>query len=177
MIFGLVDWVIIVVVLFSTIISLWRGATREIISLLTWVLAAWLAFHYYAMFSLLLEPYIEAPELRAAASFGIIVLLVLIVGTFVGRAITKAINYIGLSGIDKIMGMAFGCARGVLILAIVVLLVSYTELPSEPWWQNSLLIPYLVQVADYMSNWLSQHGFEPFQVGTSSDIILPHSEG
>ncbi len=171
------DWVIIIVIIFSTAISLWRGAAREVLSLGIWVLAAWLAFHYSKMLQPALASYIEAPEIQLAASFTIIVIAVLIVGAFVSRALTQFINFVGLNGLDRILGLIFGCARGVLILAIFVLLASFTELPSEPWWQDSLLIPHLTQVADYMSEWLDQRGFEPFQTGATNAIIHPQPEG
>jgi membrane protein required for colicin V production len=177
MILGPADWVIIAVVIFSTVISLWRGATREVLSLATWIIAAWVAIKYSKLLQPLLADYITAPEIQFAVAFAILVVAVLIIGTLLGRAITQFISFAGLAGIDRILGLAFGCARGVLILAIFVLLASFTELPSEPWWEESQLIPHLTHVADYMADWLHTRGYEPFQTNGVDDILHPQPQG
>lgn len=177
MLLGMADWIIIAVILLSTVISLWRGAAREVLSLVVWVAAFWIAFKFNALFEPALAPYVEAPELRFVISFVLIILVVVILGTIMGRILTAAINTVGLSGLDKILGMAFGCARGVLILAVFVVLARFTELPSEPWWENSLLIPHIEIVSDFINDWLNNQGFEPFQTSHVDAIIQPHYEG
>ncbi len=176
MLFTLVDWVIIIVIIFSTLISLWRGAAREVLSLLTWLVAIWVAFTYYTALEPALVPYVEAPELRMAITFTILLVAVVIVGTIIAKVVSTAINSVGLSGLDRILGLGFGCLRGVLILAIFVLLAGFTELPSEPWWKDSTLIPHLKVVGTYLMDWLGQQGFEPFKTEPTNGIMQDYSE-
>ncbi|MEW6038303.1 MAG: CvpA family protein, partial [Pseudomonadota bacterium] len=42
---------------------------------------------------------------------------------------------------DRLAGLVFGLARGVLLVSVLVLLAGFTPLPRDPWWRASLLIP------------------------------------
>jgi membrane protein required for colicin V production len=49
--------------------------------------------------------------------------------------------------------MLFGLARGMLVVAVLVLLGGLTPLPEDPWWQESKLIPPFQALAI----WLRDH--------------------
>jgi len=46
--------------------------------------------------------------------------------------------------------MIFGAARGVLLVAIIVLLARLTPLPEDPWWHDSRLIVNFEKLSDWM---------------------------
>jgi membrane protein required for colicin V production len=46
--------------------------------------------------------------------------------------------------------MVFGLARGVFIIAILVLLAHLTAMPKETWWQSSVLVPQFQIVSDWI---------------------------
>lgn len=48
-----------------------------------------------------------------------------------------------LSGVDRLLGAAFGLARAVLIIGIGVLLARGTEIARQPYWTESRLLPHL----------------------------------
>ena len=52
------------------------------------------------------------------------------------------------------LGSLFGIARGVLIVAILVLIGGLTVLPQDSWWQESMLIPHFEDLAVWMARWL-----------------------
>lgn len=168
---GILDWFLIGVVLISTLISIWRGAVREIFSLATWVLAAIVGMKYNHLLVPMYAKYIAAPEIQLAASFITLVVFVVVIGTIIGVSASKLVNTIGLKGLDKVLGMGFGCARGILIIAIVVYFARFTELPAEQWWTSSKLLPHFEVVADKMESWMTQQGIKPFQVDTSGTGI------
>jgi membrane protein required for colicin V production len=45
----------------------------------------------------------------------------------------------GLSGTDRFLGMAFGAARGVLLVVVAVGLLSLGPVQQDGWWQNRLV--------------------------------------
>ena len=55
-----------------------------------------------------------------------------------------------MSGTDRFIGMIFGAARGVLVVAILVLLAGLTPLPQEGWWLQSSLVGYFEELAFWM---------------------------
>lgn len=144
---GVVDWLILAVVLVSTLVSLLRGFVREVISLLTWVAAFVIALGFSPLAAQWLPAAIEIPSMRVATAFLALFILVLLIGGLINWAVSKAVEKTGLSGTDRSIGLVFGAARGVFIVAVLILLAGLTAMPSEPWWQDSLLIPHVRVVA------------------------------
>ena len=141
-----VDYVILAVVLLSAIYGAVRGFLREAISLASWVIALWLAWHYAE----LLTPYfsaIESVAVRAWTARGIILIGALVVGTFVGILASRVVRLSLFSGLDRVLGFLFGAVRGVVILGLVVILADQLRIDTEQWWRKSQLIPYAEMVA------------------------------
>ena len=45
------------------------------------------------------------------------------------------------------LGMTFGAARGIRIVAMLVLFAGLTPMPQEAWWQQSQLVGYFTDIA------------------------------
>ena len=93
------------------------------------------------------EHSIRTPELRLVTGYGICVVAVLIVGALVNAIFRRLVAGAGLSGPDRGLGMLFGFARGVLLVALMVFLLGFTAATREPWWRQSLLLPQFQTVA------------------------------
>jgi membrane protein required for colicin V production len=158
----MIDWIILVIILLSTLISIWRGAVREIISLTTWVLAALVGFKYNKLLVHFYSAFTANESLQIGASFLTLVVLVVILGTLLGVALSKVTQKIGLAGLDRILGLGFGAARGVLMVSLAVLFAQYTELPAQEQWKNSRFIPQFEVFAGKINQWLTAQGLEPF---------------
>ncbi len=150
------DIAILAVILVSTLISLIRGFVKESISLATWLIAGFIAMSYYLVLSDLLLPYIESPTISQAASFAILFITTLIVGAIINYMISQLVSKTGLSGTDKLLGMIFGAARGVLIISMIVLFAGLTPMPSEAWWQESNLVEHFKEIAIWIQQWMPQ---------------------
>jgi len=147
---SIVDYVIIGIILVSTLISLVRGFVKEVISLLTWVAAFVVAMGLSSPASALVPQAVDIPSARVAIAFMILFVLVLIIGGIINWAISTLVNKTGLSGTDRSVGMVFGLARGVFIIAILILLAGLTAAPQAPWWQDSTLLPHFSVVAEWI---------------------------
>ena len=150
------DIAILAVILISTLISLVRGFVKESISLTTWVLAGFIALSYYLVLADLLKPYIESPTIAQVAGFSVLFLSTLIVGAIINYMVSQLVNKTGLSGTDKTLGLVFGAARGVLIVAMIVLFAGLTPMPSESWWQESLMVEHFLKVALWIKDFMPQ---------------------
>ena len=145
-----VDLVIIGIIVLSALISLIRGFVKESISLVTWVVAGLLALRYYGPMADLLEPFINSVTLREWIGGGILFVATLIVGAIVNFIVSQLVSKTGLSGTDKTLGVIFGGARGVLIVTMVVLLAGLTPMPEASWWQDSVMIEFFQQLAEWV---------------------------
>jgi len=131
------DYFILGLIGLSLLISLWRGFIKEAISLATWIIAVLVATTFYAPFADMLTPWIELPSARTIAGMTGLFLIVLILGALVGFLAGQLVKKTGLGGTDRLLGTVFGAARGVILVAILVLLAGLTALPRDPWWQTS----------------------------------------
>jgi len=143
-----VDWLIIVACLGSAGFGFWRGFAQEALSVVTWLAAIWLAWRFTWVVEPLLGEWVVAPELKVWAARAVIFLLILILGGLTAWFVRALIRHSGLGGTDRLLGSLFGFTRGVLIFGLVVIVLEFTGLDQDPWWQGASLGSYGEQVAD-----------------------------
>jgi len=164
------DYVIIGVIVLSVVISVFRGFVREALALLVWAFAVVVGWTFFRELAVHLEPWISVPSLRYAAALALLVIGVLIVGGLVTYLVGQLVERTGLSGTDRMMGMVFGAARGVLLVAVMVLIAGLTPLPEDPWWKDSQLVSYFEEVAVWLREQLPEDVAERFHFSIDSVI-------
>jgi len=134
---GWVDLALLVVLLLSLGLGLWRGFVLEALALLGWVVAyfvaVWLA-PQWAPHLPLGEP---GSSLNHAAAFAAAFLAVLIGWGLASRLVRLLVNATPLRGADRVLGAAFGLARGVLLLMLLAAAVALTPAARSPQWHQS----------------------------------------
>jgi membrane protein required for colicin V production len=135
------DWIIVAILAISVLVGLWRGLVREAIALAVWVAAIAAAIVFGAQVAGLYEHWISLPSARIALGYATVFILVLVVGGLAGWLVGRLVQGTGLGGTDRILGLGFGLLRGGLMIAALLLVLGYTPLPNDPWWQQSQLIP------------------------------------
>lgn len=148
-----IDFLIIGVISFSMIISLIRGFVREALSLAFWIIAFWVAITFAEHVSVYLSSYMSDAPLRMALSFFILFASVLILNVILNMIISRVVDKTGLSGTDRILGAIFGAARGVLLVAVLLLMANLTAIPSSAAWQHSKLVATFSPI----ETWLKQY--------------------
>lgn len=151
-----IDVAILALIAVSALVSLLRGFVREALSLAAWVLAFWVALTFAARLAAtpLLMEQIDSPTVRAAAAFVALFLLTLLVGVLINVLVSQLVRKTGLSGTDRIVGAVFGVGRGIIVVGVLVLLAGFTQLPTEPWWRGSALLPQFQSLALWMKDFL-----------------------
>ncbi len=142
-----VDYAIIAILVVSAGISVLRGFLREAISLLGWVFAFWLALTFADDVSGLFARYVSQPSIRHALAFFTIVVATLIVTAIVMYFVRLAVDKTEITGTDRALGIVFGIARGIVIVAILVLFAGLTALPQDAWWRESTFLPHFQVLA------------------------------
>lgn len=140
------DFAALTIISLSLLLGLWRGAISEILAILVWI-CLFLSVQYGTeTVSELLSFTIENHVYRIAGAMVAIAIAVLVVGAGVRLLCVRVIRGVGLGLIDRLLGAAFGCLRGVAILLILVLIGGMTGIPKQPWWRDALLAPPLETV-------------------------------
>ena len=163
-----VDFLILGIIAISVIVSFFRGFLREALSLLVWIIAFWIAWTFFRDVEGMFSQWISAPSVRMAVAFVVLVIGVVIVGGLVTWLIGTLADKTGLSGSDRVIGIFFGGARGIALIAIAVMLAGVTPFPQDPWWQESRLIPHFEEIAEWGKAYLPQDIAEYIQFEESA---------
>lgn len=155
-----IDYFIIAIILFSTLISLIRGFISEAVSLLTWIIAAIIAFRSAASVGHLFSSLIHNPSIRLIIGFIIVFIIILIIGSIINHFLVAFIRSTGLSGPNRLLGMIFGFTRGVLLIAIFILFAQATSVVRENWWLTSQLIPYFQGITRWLHQIIPGHFYQ-----------------
>jgi len=174
--FTWVDWAILAIIAVSSLISLKRGFVKEALSLLTWIIAGAVAWMFGGGISQYLEGYIQTPSARVIAGCAILFVATLLVGAMINFLIGELIRVTGLSGTDRFLGMAFGAARGALLVVVAVGLLSLGPVQQDPWWQEARLLPQFLLVADWAKNLILGLTSQWLASGISAPADLPFQE-
>ena len=97
---NITDWVILGVVIASGIISLFRGFTKEFLSLFLWVFSFIAAISLEYLVSPFITGYIGNPEISKIGAYVVIFVACIFLGGIVINMISKLIKWSGVSGFD-----------------------------------------------------------------------------
>ncbi len=109
------DYVLLAIVLGSVFMSVRKGFSREVIGLAAALAALVLGMWFYGLAGSFLIPYVSSLRVANLIGFLLVVFAVLICGGLLGWIVSRFLRTIGLSFFDRLLGAAFGFARGVLI--------------------------------------------------------------
>ncbi len=151
-----VDVVVIFVICLSALFSLMRGFVKEAISLATWIIAIWLAATFSPKLAAVLPAGIESEAVRQAVGFGVLFVLSLMLGALINVLVSQVVKKTGLSGADRVFGVAFGVLRGGLIVVVFVVIGGMTPLPEADWWQSSVLLEWFESVAIVIQGYIPE---------------------
>ena len=148
------DYGVAVVVGLSVLLGVIRGLVREVLSLAAWVVAFVAAGLFGGWLAERLPGDIPVPELRLAAGYLAVFLAFLVAMSLAAMVIARLAKAAGLGVEDRVLGAAFGAARGLLIVTVLVLGAGLSSLPRHPAWRDALTSGPLEAVATEVKQWL-----------------------
>ncbi len=127
--FTLVDGAVAVIILVSAILAYSRGFVREGMAIVGWIAAAVVGYMFAPKAMPLIKeiPVLrdiigESCELSVISSFIGVFAIALVVVSLFTPLFSSAIQRSALGGIDQAMGFVFGALRGILLVAIALVL-------------------------------------------------------
>ena len=125
---NLIDGASFIIIFLSSSLAYFRGLSREILAIMSWILAALIAFILAPVINPALngvpvvkEILAESCQLSILIAFVLGFILTLILFSVFIPFITNIIQRSNLSGIDRFLGLCFGALRGLLVLIIVMI--------------------------------------------------------
>ena len=132
------DYTILLIIGISVVVSMMRGAVREVLAIMGWLAAIYVAKNYATQLIPLLPADIPTEALKILAAHVIVFLGVLLVASLLTIALSSLIRKIGLNWLNRGIGAVFGFARGLLIVSVLVFLAGLTSLPKDARWTNAM---------------------------------------
>ena len=123
---NIIDGTVLFLVFLSAILAYSRGVVREIMAIVGWVMAAFLAFIFAPQVMPLVKeiPMIgpilaDSCELAIIASFAVVFAVALVIVSFFTPLLTSLIDKTAAGRVDRAMGFLFGILRGLAVIAIM----------------------------------------------------------
>lgn len=136
------DYLIIATVIISGTVGFVRGLLREAIALITWIVAAFVAWHFAGILEPHLGGLLKQDAVRPWVARLILFVAVLLLGQAIGAILSYFVRLSLFTGIDRFLGLLFGLLRGVVIVGAAVIVCEIVRLDTEDWWHESVLLPY-----------------------------------
>ncbi len=141
------DYVLLFLLIGFMLISMTKGLVREVISLVSWVVAFYVATHYGDILIRWLPNAVSGDVMRMVVAFIVLFIGTRIVMAILARLVNVLLHATGLTLFDRFLGALFGLAKGALVALAFVLVCGMTKIPQQPFWKNAMFSPMAVQVA------------------------------
>jgi len=167
---AIADIVIAAAVVISVLVGFLRGFVKEAVSIAALLIAVWASLNFGDDFGALSGGWLGSAELQVWFGRALVFIVIVIAGGLLSWVIAKLVRLSILSGTDRALGMLFGFVRGAVLAGVFAVGGQYAEFDKSAWWQRSMLMPYAVQVADWLRV-MAPKGVEFLQ--SAPDIELP----
>jgi membrane protein required for colicin V production len=147
-----------VILLLSIVVALSRGFITEVLSIAAWIGAAVVVWYGYAPLLPVVKDAIPNDLLAEAATIIVLFLVPLIVFRVITGIIANGVSGGRLGGIDRLLGLVFGAARGALLVVAGYMILSVVIAPDRQpeWVQTAYSMPYVKEGADWLERYLPE---------------------
>jgi membrane protein required for colicin V production len=146
----LLDGIVIVVVLVSALLAMYRGFMREVFSIASWAAAAAAAYYLYKPVLPYAKQYITNDSVALGVSAGAIFVVTLFIVSYITMKISDFVLDSAFGALDRSAGFVFGAARGLLLLVVAMLFFNwFVTATNQPRWvanaKSKPILDYLGQ--------------------------------
>ena len=140
---SLVDWLLIAILVYSIVISWFKGFVRQILGLVTILAGVLLAAWFYRFVAPLFKDVVRTENIALFLGFSLIFVVTLVVGFLIIWLVTRFMKFVNLQWADRLLGAAFGFIRGWVICAAILLALTAFDIQTQRL-RNSELAPYFL---------------------------------
>lgn len=153
------DAILLFIALISGMLAMYRGLTREVLSILSWALAAAAALAFALFYKNIAYDLAASLGIDRTISLGLcaitIFLTILLVVHFVTSRFSDTVLDSRVGALDRTLGFIFGLLRGFILVVILYFFGTFLEPQEEnhPFWvTKSQSLPYIKDTGDYITN-------------------------
>lgn len=145
------DWIIAAILLVSVMVGVLRGFIKESLSLISWILAVWLATTFSVEAGEFINQFIHIPnpKFRMTAGFALIFIGTLFAFAVISFLIIKLFVRGPIKGVDRVLGIGFGALRGAAIVVAILIVARAAGFENSDWWLNSQYVSRFEPFMEY----------------------------
>ncbi|GAA5093943.1 CvpA family protein [Bartonella acomydis] len=145
MIITVLDGIVVAVILLSAFLAMLRGFSREVLSLVSWAIAAVATLFLFKPILPFFEQYLSNKTIALIATLVTIFIIILIITSIITMKISDFIIDSRIGILDRTIGFVFGALRGLFIIVIGMLLLNALIKPENQanWLKNARTKPFL----------------------------------
>ena len=142
------DLLIFMIIGFCLVRGFFKGLIREVSGIIGVIAAFYGGNLYYDRLLPHVRDWIETPGLQKLVCFVIVFMGILVVVHLAALVIRKLLQLVFLGWVDRLFGLVFGAAKGILI-ATVLFIIGTTFIPGgSVYLSHSMASPYLSKSSD-----------------------------
>ncbi len=168
------DILTVVVVSFCLIRGVFKGLIGEMSGIIGVIAAFYGAYTYYPMITPYIQKWIETPSIRNIIAFFLIFCIILIIVGIVALLIRKILNFVFLGWVDRIFGLLFGAAKGILIMSVIFIILASFFPHNSKFLTTSKFVPYIARISETLTVIVSKNNRKNFL--KQIDILLQNEK-
>ncbi len=152
--FTFIDFLVVTVVLISTVYAAYRGFLNETLTILSWAAAAFLTLYFGPFLVPMAKTMISQQWLAPVAAYAGVFVVSFLPLSFVVHRFSQTVKNSPLGPLDRGLGIAFGVVRGLVIVGIAYLAFTYfMPVPKQPQWlTSSRTLPIMQESASMLAS-------------------------
>lgn len=160
---NILDMIIIAVMAFFLIRGIYRGFFREIGSLAGVVLGLWAAYTYQQPLIEVFRSFLPESKALPLICFALIFAAVLVLCNLVCLWLHKAFKRAALGGTDRLLGAILACLKGLVLVYVGIVLITFFVPSQSSLIANSTLTPYIVSSYRTLAGFISEEAYDNFR--------------
>lgn len=143
--FTLVDVLVVLAVVISTIYAMIRGFVNETLSIFAWAAAAFATLYFAPGIAPFLRARMSTPLVGTLVAYVGIFLVVLIPLSFVSYRFSENVKQSPVGAVDRVLGAVFGVVRGLALVGIAyIVFTMFVPMHAQPRWiRDARLYPLI----------------------------------
>ena len=150
------DMLATAILAFCVIRGIFRGLIKEMSSIVGVLSGYYAAYTYYPEIATLLSRWLTNSAYVNILSFLVLFCVVFLVVSTLGVVIKYALNIAFLGWFDRICGSLFGAVKGILIVAVLVVIFTAFLPQGSSFIKNSQLAPHVAMVSEKLVKFVSR---------------------
>ncbi len=131
----LLDGIVIVVMLVSALLAMYRGFLREVLSIASWIAAAAVTYLFHKQLIPTVKIYIPNEQVAQGVTIVGLFLVTLLIVSWITMKISDFVLDSAFGALDRSAGFLFGAARGLLLIVVAMQFFNgFVPAQQQPKW-------------------------------------------